>query len=380
MTPPRNPRATPHALGFRMPAEWEPHDATWLGWPHERTDWPGKFAPIPWVYAEIVRHLARVERVRILVEGKDAESAARRALRNSGADLAAVEFFRIPTNRGWTRDSGPIFVKNAAGEIAITHWKFNAWAKYDDYQKDAAFVTHANRRLKFPLWQPQAVWSPQSALQPRSAPPKSQSAPRRVVLEGGSIDVNGRGTLLTTEECLLSPIQSRNPGMSRDQIESVLRDYLGTTNILWLRNGIAGDDTHGHVDDLARFVDPFTVVTVVEPDPAESNYAPLQENLALLKQMKNESGQPLRVETLPMPEPVFFAGQRLPASYANFYIANRIVLVPTFSDPNDRIALSTLASLFPDRQIIPIPCRDLVLGLGTIHCMTQQQPAAGPST
>jgi agmatine deiminase len=378
MTLSRNPRATPHSLGFRMPAEWEPHKATWLGWPHERTDWPGKFAPIPWVYAEIVRHLTRVERVRILVEGKDAEAAARHVLKNSGADLAAVEFSRIPTNRGWTRDSGPIFVKNAAGEIAITHWKFNAWAKYDDYQKDAAFVTHANHRLKLPLWQPEAVWKSGAAPE-RKSRRHSQASPQRVVLEGGSIDVNGRGTLLTTEECLLSPIQSRNPGMSGAEIENVLRDYLGATNVLWLRNGIAGDDTHGHVDDLARFVDPSTVVTVVEPDPAESNYAPLQENLALLKQMKNESGQPLRVETLPMPEPVFFAGQRLPASYANFYIANRIVLVPTFSDPNDRIALSTLAKLLPDRQIIPIPCRDLVLGLGTIHCMTQQQPAAGPT-
>jgi agmatine deiminase len=357
MLPSRNPRATPHSLGYRMPAEWEPHEATWLGWPHERTDWPGKFAPIPWVYAEIVRHLARVERVRILVEGKEAESAARRVLKKSGADLAAVEFFRIPTNRGWTRDSGPIFVMNASGDIAITHWKFNAWAKYDDYQKDAAFVTHANRRLKLRLWQP-------------------DSAGKRVVLEGGSIDVNGRGTLLTTEECLLSPVQARNPGMTREQIETVLCDYLGATHVLWLRNGIAGDDTHGHIDDLARFVDSSTVVTVVEHDRAEANYAPLAENVALLKQMKNESGQPLRIETLPMPEPVFFAGQRLPASYANFYIANRIVLVPTFSDPNDRVALATLAKLFPDRQIIPIPCRDLVLGLGTIHCMTQQQPAA----
>ncbi|MGC1186264.1 MAG: agmatine deiminase family protein [Candidatus Acidiferrales bacterium] len=357
-------------MGYRMPAEWEPHEATWLGWPHERTDWPGKFAPIPWVYAEIVRHLARVERVRILVEGKDAEAGARRVLQKSGVNLAAVEFFRIPTNRGWTRDSGPIFVKNAAGEIAITHWKFNAWAKYDDYQKDAAFVTHANRRLKLPLWQPAAEWQQQST-------PQRKTPPQRIVLEGGSIDVNGRGTLLTTEECLLSPIQARNPGMSRDQIETVLRDYLGATNVLWLRNGIAGDDTHGHVDDLARFVDPSTVVTVIEQDPAEANYAPLQENLALLKEMKDQSGHPLRIETLPMPEPVFFVGQRLPASYANFYIANRIVLVPTFSDANDRVALSTLASLFPDRQIIPIPCRDLVLGLGTIHCMTQQQPAAG---
>jgi agmatine deiminase len=367
MTPPNNPRATPHALGYRMPAEWEPHEATWLGWPHERTDWPGKFAPIPWVYAEIVRHLARVERVRILVEGKDAEAAARRVLQKSGADLAAVEFFHVPTNRGWTRDSGPVFVKNSSNEIAITHWQFNAWAKYDDYQKDAAVVTRVNRRLKLPLWQPAVVR-------------KEDAAAKRVVLEGGSIDVNGRGTLLTTEECLLSPVQARNPGMTREQIETVLRDFLGVTHVLWLRNGIAGDDTHGHVDDLARFVNASTVVTVVEQDPADANYAPLAENLALLKTMKDESANPLRIETLPMPQPVFFAGQRLPASYANFYIANRLVLVPTFSDPNDRVALATLASLFPDRQIVGIPCRDLVLGLGTIHCMTQQQPAAGSGT
>jgi agmatine deiminase len=341
-----------------MPAEWEPHEATWLAWPHERTDWPGKFAPIPWVYAEIVRHLARVERVRILVEDRDAEAAARRVLRKSGADLASVEFFRVPTNRGWTRDSGPIFVKNAAGQTAITHWKFNAWAKYDDYQKDAAFVTRINRSMKYRLWEP-------------------EFAGRRVFLEGGSIDVNGRGTLLTTEECLLSPVQARNPGMPRDQLENVLRDYLGATHVLWLRNGIAGDDTHGHVDDIARFVDASTVVTAVENDRDETNYAPLAENLALLKTMKNESGELLRIATLPMPEPVFFAGQRLPASYANFYIANRLVLVPMFSDPNDCVALATLASLFNDRQVVGIPCRDLVLGLGTIHCMTQQQPTAG---
>jgi len=348
-----------------MPAEWEHHEATWLGWPHERTDWPGKFAPIPWVYAEIVRHLARVERVRILVEDRDAETAARRVLQKSGADLAAVEFFRVPTNRGWTRDSGPIFVKNEIGQVAITHWKFNAWAKYDDYRKDAAVLTRLNRRMEYRLWQPEAVWPPE---------PK----PRRVVLEGGSIDVNGRGALLTTEECLLSPVQARNPGMTREQVEIVLRDYLGATHVLWLRTGIAGDDTHGHVDDLARFVDATTVVTVVESDPAEVNRAPLAENLALLKTMKDQSGAPLRIETLPMPEPVYFAGQRLPASYANFYVANRLVLVPMFSDPNDRVALAKLASLFPDRQVIGIPCRDLVLGLGTIHCMTQQQPAAGP--
>jgi agmatine deiminase len=197
---------------------------------------------------------------------------------------------------------------------------------------------------------------------------------RRVVLEGGSIDVNGRGTLLTTEECLLSKTQERNPGFTREDYAEVFKNYLGITNVLWLKNGIAGDDTHGHVDDLARFVDPATVVTVVENDPNDANFAPLHENLALLKNMRDQDGHPLRVETLPMPTPVYFDGQRLPASYANFYIANKIVLVPTFNDPNDRIALNALATLFPDRKIIGIACRDLVLGLGTIHCMTQQQP------
>ena len=347
---------TPHALGYRMPAEWEPHEATWIGWPHELTDWPGKFTPIPWVYGEIVRHLARVERVHIFVENAAAESKARAVLKKSGADLAAVDFFRLPTNRGWTRDFGPIFVKSAAGRIAMTHWAFNAWAKYDDFQKDAAVVPRMNRKLQFPIWQP-------------------EYAGRRVVLEGGSIEVNGRGTLLTTEECLLSPVQARNPGVSREEMETIFREFLGATTVLWLRNGIAGDDTHGHVDDLARFVDPGTVVTVLEQNPAEQNFAPLQENLLLLKTMKDQDGRALRIETLPMPEPVFFAGQRLPASYANFYIANRIVLVPTFNDANDRIALDTLARLFPDRQVIGIACRDLVLGLGTLHCLTQQQPA-----
>jgi agmatine deiminase len=341
-----------------MPAEWEIHEATWIGWPHELTDWPGKFAPIPWVYGEIVRHLARVERVRIFVENADAESKARAVLKKSGADVSAVDFSRIPTNRGWTRDFGPIFVKNAAGGVAMTHWSFNAWAKYDDYKKDAAAVPRVNRTLRFPIWQP-------------------EHGGRRVVLEGGSIDVNGRGTLLTTEECLLSPVQARNPGVSREEMETIFREYLSATNILWLRNGIAGDDTHGHVDDLARFVNPTTVVTVIEQDPAEQNFAPLQENLLLLKTMEDQDGRALQIETLPMPEPVFFAGQRLPASYANFYMANRIVLVPTFNDANDRIALDTLARLFPDRQIVGIACRDLVLGLGTLHCLTQQQPASG---
>jgi agmatine deiminase len=346
---------TPDSLGYRMPAEWDQHESTWLGWPHELTDWPGKFSPIPWAFAEIVRHLSQVERVYLLVENRGAESRARAILKKSGAKLSTVDFLRIPTDRGWMRDSGPICVKNSGGEVTYTHWRFNGWAKYDNHKKDAVIVSQANKRLRRRLWQP-------------------IHKGRRVVLEGGSIDVNGLGTLLTTEECLLSKTQERNPGFTREDYVEVFKDYLGVTKVLWLRNGLAGDDTHGHVDDLARFVDPTTVVTVVEDDSNDANYAPLQENLALLKQMKDQDGRPLRVETLPMPSPVYFDGQRLPASYANFYIANKLVIVPTFNDSNDRHALNTLAKLFPNREVIGIACRDLVLGLGTLHCMTQQQP------
>jgi agmatine deiminase len=366
-----------------MPAEWEPHEGTWLGWPHELTDWPGKFAPIPWVYAEIVRHLARVERVFLLVEDAEAESRARGVLEKSGVALGAVEFFRVPTDRGWMRDSGPIGVvparnvarvfrpegssprrKNLASKEAsymspVLNFGFNGWAKYSDHKKDARVVARANALL--------------GAKRKRRVILPSHKG-RRVVLEGGSIDVNGCGTLLTTEECLLSDLQQRNPGFTREDYAEIFRRYLGTTNVLWLKNGIAGDDTHGHVDDLARFVDASTVVTVVEHDPTEANYAALEENLARLRKMKDQDGRPLRVETLPMPAAVYFAGQRLPASYANFYIANRIVLVPTFNDPADRVALAKLASLFVDREIVGIYSRDLVLGLGTIHCMTQQVP------
>jgi agmatine deiminase len=349
--------STPISLGFHMPAEWDPHEGTWLGWPHELTDWPGKFSPIPWAFAEIVRHLSQVERVYLLVESRAAESRVRSILKKSGANLSAVDFFRIPTDRGWMRDSGPICVTNSSGEVAFTHWRFNGWAKYDNHKKDAQVVTAANKKLKRRVWQP-------------------MHNGRRVVLEGGSIDVNGRGTLLTTEECLLSKTQERNPGFTREDYSEVFKSYLGISNVLWLKNGIAGDDTHGHVDDLARFVDTTTVVTVVEEIPDDANYAPLQENLGLLKNMKDEAGRSLRVETLPMPAPVYFDGQRLPASYANFYIANKIVIVPTFNDANDRVALNTLAKLFPTREIVGIACRDLVLGLGTLHCMTQQQPSA----
>ncbi len=348
---------TPHAQGFRMPAEWEPHEATWLGWPHELTDWPGKFAPIPWAFAEIVRRLSPVERVYLLVENRATESRVRTILKKSGASLDVVDFFRVPTDRGWMRDSGPICVRNESGEVAYNHFVFNGWAKYPNHKKDAAVVTKANQKLRHRVWQPQHKGC-------------------RVVLEGGSIDVNGRGSLLTTEECLLSKVQERNPGFTKEDYAQVFREYFGVTNVLWLKNGIAGDDTHGHVDDLTRFVNPSTVVTIVEEDSNDRNYAPLQENLALLKTMKDQDGRPLRVEILPMPKPVYFDGQRLPASYANFYIANKIVIVPTFNDSNDRVALNILASLFPGREVAGIACRDLVLGLGTLHCMTQQQPAS----
>ena len=348
----------PNARGYRMPAEWAPHEGTFLGWPHELTDWPGKFAPIPWAFAEIVRHLARVEKVFLLAENRAAESRIKSILKKSHTNLDNVQFLQVPTDRGWMRDSGPICVKNNSGEVAFNHFVFNGWAKYANHKKDAQAVTRLNKSLRRQIFLP-------------------VHNGRGVVLEGGSIDVNGLGTLLTTEECLQSKVQERNPDFTKRDYEELFHGYLGVTNVLWLKNGIAGDDTHGHVDDLSRFVNSTTVVTIVEENPSDANYPALQENLALLKSMKDQDGNSLRIEALPMPAPVFFNGQRLPASYANFYIANKIVLVPVFNDPNDRVALNTLGKLFPTREIVPIYCRDLVLGLGTIHCMTQQLPASG---
>jgi agmatine deiminase len=341
-----------------MPAEWEPHEGTWLGWPHELTDWPGKFAPIPWAFAEIVRHIARVERVFLFVENRAAESRVCTILKKSHVNLDNVCFFHVPTDRGWMRDSGPICVKNQAGQVAFNNFVFNGWAKYSNHKKDAQIVARANKSLKKDLFLP-------------------AHNGRRVVLEGGSIDANGAGTLLTTEECLQSNIQERNPGFTKADYEQVFRNQFGVSHVIWLKNGIAGDDTHGHVDDLSRFVNETTVLTIVEENKADENYAHLQENLAILKQSKNQGGRELRVEELPMPAPVYFDKFRLPASYANFYIANKLVLVPVFNDPNDRIALNILAKYFFDREVIGVYCRDLVLGLGTIHCMTQQIPAGG---
>jgi len=354
-----HPAETPASFGFSLPAEWERHEATWLGWPHNRTDWPGKFAAIPWVYSEIVRHLVRGERVRILVNDRAHEAAARAALRRSRVDLARVEFFRFPTNRGWTRDFGPIFVRRGkpSPELAIARFRFNGWARYPDWRKDNQIPDRIARRLRlraFPI----------------------RAGARDFVLEGGAIDVNGRGSLLTTEECLLDqPIQPRNPGLHRKDVEAALRASLGVTNILWLGRGIAGDDTHGHVDDLCRFVGPRTVVLCQEKNPRDANYRALEENRERLRGARLENGSRLEVVRLPMPAPLYFDRDRLPASYANFYISNAALLVPTFNDPNDRVALGILSELFTDRPVVGIHAVDLVLGLGTLHCLSQQQPA-----
>ncbi len=351
------PHGTPREHGFRMPAEWEKHAATWIAWPHNANDWPGKFQAIPWVYADIVRHLSRVEDVHILVDDTAAEKRALGILKRSGANIARVHFHQWPTNRVWTRDSGPIFVRKGSeqGPLAITNWKFNAWAKYDDWQLDDQIPGRAAELLSLPQWTP-------------------TFGDHGVVLEGGSIDTNGTGILLTTEECLLSEVQQRNPGLSRADLERVFHDYLGIDQVLWLNRGIAGDDTHGHVDDITRFVGENTIVTVSEPNRDDDNHLPLAENLDRLKSARNLQGNPFEVVELPMPSPVIFEGQRLPASYGNFYIANDLVLVPTFNDPQDRNALNTLAGLFPSRQVVGIHCGDFIWGLGALHCMTQQQP------
>jgi agmatine deiminase len=334
----------------RMPAEWEPHAATWLAWPRNRKDWPGKFSAIPLVYAEIIRHLARFEPVELIVEDAEAEAKARKLLARAGAMVDQARFHHWPTDRIWVRDSGCSFVEGGA----VT-WRFNAWAKYPDFHRDQEI----GRRMA------------------RAAgvdPARPVAGGRRVVLEGGSIEVNGRGTLITTEECLLSGIQQRNPGLDRAGYERVFAEHLGITRVIWLEGGIQGDDTHGHVDDLTRFVAADTVVTAVQPDPAHPDHAPLQENLRRLRAARDQDGRPLRVLELPMPGPVRFGGAALPASYANFYIANGLVLAPVFNDRNDRLALNLLAGLFPDREVVGIYAGDLVLGFGALHCLTQQQP------
>jgi agmatine deiminase len=349
-----------------MPAEWAPHAATWIAWPHNAEDWPGKFQPIPWVYAEIVRHLSQVEDVHILVNNEDAENRATSHLRRAGANLARLHFHQWPTDRVWLRDSGPIFVKNPAGDLAVTNWKFNAWAKYDNWRRDDQIPQHIARHYDIPQFKPEVELP--------------TGKPHRLVLEGGSIDTNGAGLLLTTEECLLSKVQERNPGLgteaeTRHHLEQAFQKYLGIEKVLWLHKGCAGDDTHGHVDDITRFVGENKILTCVEPNTHDENHLPLAENLDRLRSFRNLEGKPFDIVELPMPSPVVFEGQRLPASYANFYIANSLVLVPTFNDCHDRHALNIIASCFPDREVIGIHAVDLVWGLGTLHCLSQQEPA-----
>jgi agmatine deiminase len=360
VTRPRAGARTPRALGFRMPAEWSPHAATWIAWPHERSDWPGRFATIPRVYVGIVRELLRGERVEILVESRPAERAVRRALARADVDLERVGFHRWRTDRSWLRDSGPTFVARPRARgpgftaVGTVRWRFNAWAKYPNWRRDAQVGRRIARAVGGPTWAP-AVRG------------------RRIVLEGGAIDSNGAGILLTTEECLLSREQARNPGRSPGDLEAVFSDYLGVDRVLWLPGGIVGDDTHGHVDDAARFAGPATIVAAVEPEPADPNHARLEANRARLRAIEGRVRPRIRVVELPMPRPIRYRGQRLPASYANFYVANASVLVPTFGDPGDERAIATLRALFTGREVVGIPCRDLVLGLGTLHCLTQPE-------
>jgi len=350
----------PRDEGYYFPAEWEKHEATWLAWPHNPTDWPDKLDTIRWVYCEIVRKISPGERIRMLVNNEAMKKSAQKYLKRAGADPGKVDFIIHPTNRGWTRDSGPIFVKrvvNGKSGTAIVHFHFNGWAKYDDWQKDTKVPETAAKVLKKRIFD--ARWDG-----------------KPFIIEGGGIDVNGRGTLITTEECYLHPkVQVRNKGMTKEQFEETLKKYLGVTNIFWLGNGIAGDDTHGHVDDLCRFVNPTTLVMIKEDNPKDVNYKALAENWERIKDLRLEDGSKPEVIPLPMPAPLFFDGYRLPASYANFYISNHAVIVPTFNDPNDRIALGILAELFKDRIVVGIHAVDLVLGFGTLHCLSQQEPA-----
>jgi agmatine deiminase len=354
MTQSSNAAETPASLGYRMPAEWEPHGATWFTWPRpEGISFPNKYDTVPPVYAELIQHLVHVEEVHINVWHAEMEEWVRGLLAKNATPLDRVFFHHFPAYEPWCRDHGPIFVvrdHNGRRERAVVDWGYNAWGgKYPPFDLDDAVPQHVAKLRGLPLFSP------------------------GIVMEGGSIEVNGAGTVLTTEACLLNP--NRNPHLTKAQIEQYLRDYLGVTNVLWLGDGIVGDDTDGHIDDLARFVNPTTVVTVVEQDPADENYSVLQENLKRLRTLKDQNGQPLRVVELPMPRRIEHEEQRLPASYANFYIANGIVLVPTYRDPNDQRALEILQREFASRRVIGVDSTELIWGLGSFHCISQQEPA-----
>ncbi len=348
------PNPTPAQLGYSMPAEWEPHVGTWLSWPRpEGISFPDKYEPVPGVYAEFIKALVEVEDVNINVWHAGMEQWVRGLLTDRNVPLARVRFHHFPTYEPWCRDHGPIFLKSqkdGRAERAVVDWGFNAWGgKYPPYDLDDAVPQHVAKLRGLPLFSP------------------------GIVMEGGSIEVNGRGTLLTTEACLLN--KNRNPHLTQSQIEQYLKDYLGVTNILWLGDGIVGDDTDGHIDDLSRFVNPTTIVTVVEKDPKDGNFPMLDENLKRLRTLKDQDGKPFRIVELPMPRRIEFDGQRLPASYANFYIANQRVIVPTYQDPQDRVALEILRREFPGRKVVGLDSSELIWGLGSFHCISQQEPA-----
>lgn len=342
---------------YRLPAEWEKHEATWIAWPHNKADWPGKFTPIMWVYSEIVKKISEGEKVRIVVDSAVHKQKALKALTDSNVNLTNVEFFILKTDRGWTRDSGPIFIKSkTTRKLKLVHFKFNAWAKYNNFKKDE----------KLPEFISTVTGIPRI---------KAIHKNTHVVLEGGAIDSNGKGVLLTTEECLLdSKVQVRNKNFTKEDYEKIFRHYLGINQVIWLVKGIAGDDTHGHVDDICRFVNEDTVVLAAEQNPEDYNYKVLKENKERLDSIQLSNGKKLNVIDLPMPSPIIFKGQRLPASYANFYICNSYVLVPTFNDVNDKDALGILNEVFKDRKVVGIHAVDLVWGLGTLHCLTHEQP------
>jgi agmatine deiminase len=343
---------------YTFPAEWSRHEATWIAWPHHEPDWPGKLGPIPWVYAEIARILAQYERVEVLCHDEQVRDDARTHLSAHGVDHN-VRLHVVPNDRVWLRDSAPTFVHDAAGRPALMNWGFNAWAKYPNFARDAEVGRAIERITGLPRVEP--------------VRPDDNA---RLVLEGGGIETDGQGTLLVTEEWLLSDVQVRNPGLDRDGYERAFRDYLGIRETIWLGEGCVGDDTHGHVDDIARFVAPGVIVLAYEADPADDeNHRRSVDNMRRLELAGAARGA-LKVVTLPFPRPVTMNGDRLPASYANFYVANGVVLVPTFNDRNDRVALNALAELMPDRDVVGVHAVDLVWGFGTLHCLTQQQPAA----
>ena len=343
-------------LNCRLPAEWEPHEATWLVWPQNASDWSGKFSSIKQVYREIASHLSESEKIKIIVNPGETRKRAEDFLRQESTDLASIEFYECPTDRSWIRDSGPFFIKDASGKLGILDFRFNAWAKYPEWENDNLVPGFIAKTLRLDSRSPTHL-------------------ERKVTLEDGSIDVNGKGSLITTKQCLLSTDQQiRNPAFGKNDYEAIFSEHFGATNILWLNGGIKGDDTNGHVDDICRFTGPATAVLCLEDNPQDPNYRPLRENLEVLRDLRLEDGGKIEIVPLPMPSPLFFEGERLPATYANFYISNEKVLVPVYNDPKDREALGILSELFPERNVVGIECVDLVWGFGAIHCMTKEEP------